>query len=186
MQLHTVPAVRSALNALPSVVRLRPCSFAPVCDPRAQTLILGSMPGVESQRVREYYAHAGDSFWKIMGTLYGAGPCLPYELRLRILKQHHIALWDVLQSPDRNVYAGGPDVRGGRVPNDFGAFLRTHPGIRAICFNGAVAERLFHSLVADTLAGRHLDIALRRLPSTSPANASLRYSQKLEAWSALR
>lgn len=166
-------------------VRQRPCSFAPVCDPRAQKLILGSMPGMESLRVREYYAHASDSFWKIMGALYGAGPCLPYELRLRILKQHRIALWDVMQSSDRNVYAGGPGAKEGRVANDLAAFLRTHPGIRDIYFNGVVAERLFDSMVSDTLAGLHLDIALHRLPSTSPANASLRHSQKLEAWSVL-
>lgn len=186
MQLRTVPAVRSALAAMPVAVRQRPCSFAPVCDPRAQKLILGSMPGVEALRVREYYAHASDSFWKIMGALYGAGPCLPYELRLRILKQNRIALWDVVQSCDRSAYAGTMPARDGRVPNDLAAFLRTHPGIRSIYFNGAVAARLFDSLVADSLGGLHLDIALHAMPSTSPANASLRHSQKLAAWSVLR
>ncbi|MFT3807209.1 DNA-deoxyinosine glycosylase [Arenimonas sp.] len=186
MQLHTVPAVRHALASMPPSLRLRPSSFAPVCDPRAQTLILGSMPGIEALRVREYYAHASDSFWKIMGALYGAGPCLPYELRLRILKQNRIALWDVVQSCDRTAYAGAPVAKDGRVPNDIAAFLRTHPGIRRIYFNGAVAARLFDSLIADRLDGLHLDIALQPLPSTSPANASLRHSQKLVAWSVLR
>ena len=70
------------------------------------------------------------------------------------------------------------------MPNDFPAFLARHAQIWRICFNGATAEALFRRHVRPHLppepARRHL-----RLPSTSPAHASLPFAAKLRAWQAI-
>jgi hypoxanthine-DNA glycosylase len=66
------------------------------------------------------------------------------------------------------------------VPNDFRAFFDTHPRVKHVFFNGAKAETCFHRYVRPQLSDRGLHFT--RLPSTSPAHASLSLPQKLKAW----
>ena len=70
--------------------------------------------------------------------------------------------------------------------NDFAAFLRAHPGIRRVCFNGRKAESAWRRHVLPTLP-RTIDLEYRLLPSTSPAHAGMGYRSKLRVWrSAIR
>ena len=71
------------------------------------------------------------------------------------------------------------------VANDFAGFLAAHPGVGAIFFNGAKAEHAFAKHVRATLGERLADVRLTRLPSTSPANASIPRARKLAAWRAI-
>jgi TDG/mug DNA glycosylase family protein len=66
------------------------------------------------------------------------------------------------------------------IANDFAGFLSRHPGIQRIFFNGTKAEQAFRKYVLPELAMH--DIRLQRLPSTSPANASIPVARKLEDW----
>jgi G:T/U-mismatch repair DNA glycosylase len=68
------------------------------------------------------------------------------------------------------------------VLNDFHSFLQEYPLIRVVCFNGAKAADAFTKHVLPELEGLADSIAFHRLPSTSPANASIPYGRKLEAW----
>lgn len=158
-------------------------SFPPVADARARVLILGSMPGVESLRLQRYYAHPRNAFWPIMGKLFGAAPELPYAERLRRLQDAGVALWDVLAACMRSGSLDSAIDEGSIIANDFVSFLARHGGIHSIFFNGATAERCFlrHSLPG-LEAGR---LALKRLPSTSPAHAALSLDAKLQAWRAV-
>jgi G:T/U-mismatch repair DNA glycosylase len=64
--------------------------------------------------------------------------------------------------------------------NDFAGFFANHQRIERVLFNGAKAETCFRRYVApslDTTAIQYI-----RLPSTSPANASIAYASKLAAW----
>ena len=155
-------------------------SFPPIDDSTARVLILGSMPGKESLRAGQYYAHRRNSFWAIMGDLIGAGPALPYESRIQILKSAGIALWDVLASCMRNSSLDSDIDETSISPNDFESFFLTHPSITHLFFNGYMAEKCFRMRVQPLLEPRSLHY--RRLPSTSPANASMPYDQKLRAW----
>jgi TDG/mug DNA glycosylase family protein len=149
-------------------------------------LILGSLPGRVSLERHEYYAHPRNAFWRIMGELLGAGPDIEYGERARRLAGAGIALWDVCHEAHRPGSLDAAIRRPTVVPNDFQTFLRAHGQVRLICFNGAKAEELYRRTV---LAGLPETLrALRRetLPSTSPANASRTYPQKLRAWSLIR
>ncbi len=153
-------------------------SFPPVADDDATVLILGSMPGKESLRQQQYYAHPANAFWKIMGELVGAHQHLPYEERLRALITAHIALWDVLKSCERESSLDS-HIRAEQA-NDFTSFFKRHPHITHVFFNGAKAEQSFRKFV---LEKQELPPQVfQRLPSTSPAHAGMRYAEKLELW----
>lgn len=155
-------------------------SFAPVAGDDATTLILGSMPGEASLAAGQYYAHPRNAFWSILGEIVGFDAAAPYELRLAALRSGRFALWDVLQSCHREGSLDASIALESEVANDFGAFFDSHPRIDRVLFNGAKAESSYLREVAPGMAGRFLDY--RRLPSTSPANASWSRTRKLDTW----
>jgi len=158
-------------------------SFAPIEKADARILILGSMPGEASLRAGQYYAHPRNLFWRIMGELLGTDPGSPYEQRIQALKSARIALWDVLRSCRRKGSLDS-DIDGeSLVPNDFAAFFQCHPKITHVFFNGTKAEECYRKQVQPI--SEIGTIEYLRLPSTSPANASISYERKLEIWRAV-
>jgi len=162
-------------------------SFPPIESPAAKILILGSMPGKESLRAGQYYAHPRNAFWPILGELVGASPALPYTTRILRLKSAGIALWDVVASCARHGSMDANIEKDTICPNDFATFFLEHPHITHVYFNGSIADHFFHKFVLSLLghATRNHPLHCQRLPSTSPANASMRYGQKLSAWRAI-
>lgn len=158
--------------------------FPAVIDDNAHTLILGSMPGVPSLVAGKYYANPRNSFWPIMGELFGAGPDQPYAMRVRTLQDNGVALWDVFKVCRRRGSADAAIEAGSEVANDFAGLYARHSGIDRVFFNGAKAEMAYRRSVVS--AGVHPSgVALARLPSTSPANAATSVPSKITAWRAL-
>ena len=108
----------------------------------------------------------------------------PTTARVALVQSAGIAVWDVLKSCIRPSSLDSAIDAASAVPNDFATFLAEHPHIRRICFNGATAEALFMKRVRPHLAARP-DVQHMRLPSTSPANASVPLSEKIRAWQAI-
>ena len=158
-------------------------SFPPIESAIARVLVLGTMPGQASLRARQYYAHPQNAFWRISGTLFGFDPASPYEVRIALMRAAGIAIWDVLKSCTRASSLDSAIVPSTEVPNDLPAFLAAHPQIGRICFNGAKAEALYARHVRPRLVPAP-DVRYLRLPSTSPANASVPWPAKLSAWRA--
>ena len=159
-------------------------SFDPVADARCTTLVLGSMPGKASLRAQQYYAHPQNLFWPFMETLLGVDRSAPYEERMQQLNARGVAVWDVLHSCTRGSSLDSDIVPSSIVPNDLPGFLAAHPAIRLVCFNGAKAHDTFRRHVLPELESPER-FAFHRLPSTSPANASIPRDRKLEAWRVL-
>jgi double-stranded uracil-DNA glycosylase len=157
-------------------------SFAPIADARARVLILGSMPGKASLAAGQYYARAQNLFWRILGEVTGAGPELPYAARARALKSCGIALWDVLQSCAREGSLDSAIDDATISVNDFASFYRAHSRIAHVFFNGAKAEACYHKHVLPALADAPAPPSCHRLPSTSPANASMSRAYKQREW----
>jgi TDG/mug DNA glycosylase family protein len=154
--------------------------FPPISDSTCRVLILGSMPGKASLRANQYYAHPQNAFWRILSETFGIPADAPYEQRVAGLIQHRLAVWDVLRSCTRESSLDSDIVAASIVPNDLATFLSENPDLRTICFNGAKAEACFRRYVLPSLPEPNL--ACHRLPSTSPANASIPYAKKLAAW----
>lgn len=162
--------------------KYRITGFAPVVSVDAHTLILGSMPGEESLRLQQYYANPRNTFWRILAALGGNEPDASYEKRLGMLGNHRLALWDVLHSCHRAGSLDSAIQKSSVQANDFDALFSKNPKIRRIFFNGAFAEQSYRKHVLPYLSKNHADMAMLRLPSTSPAHAGLRYEDKLDAW----
>jgi len=161
-------------------------SFAAVADEHACVLILGSMPGVASLRQQQYYAHPKNLFWDFMGEMFGAGREHSYAERLRRLRVHRLALWDVAY---RCVRPGSLDTAintASVVPNDFSLLFRHCPHIRHIFFNGRKAAELYRRLVMPRLSAELQALPQTTLPSTSPANAAIPLAVRRSRWLAVQ
>ncbi|MDT8376234.1 MAG: DNA-deoxyinosine glycosylase [Mariprofundaceae bacterium] len=160
--------------------------FDYVADRDARAVILGSMPGVESLRLQQYYAHPRNLFWDFMGELFDAGRSSPYPERLLRLKQHHIALWDVARQCERSGSLDHNIKAGSIIPNDFSLFFSMHPGIRAVFLNGRKAAAIYRQSIIPNLPEPFRSIPCHTLPSTSPAHAAMSREEKLNKWLQVR
>jgi len=169
---------------MPAVPAARLYSFPPVVRADARVLILGSMPGGASLAAGEYYAHPQNQFWPIMERLCGVRRSLAYPARLRGLQQQRVALWDVLQSCVRCGSLDAAIDHASALPNDLPQLLRGLPGIERLCCNGSTAYRALQRFFGERLRRDFPHLHCLRLPSTSPAHASMRVADKILAWEA--
>ena len=142
--------------------------------------MLGTLPGEESLRRGEYYAHPRNLFWPIVFALFGQrAPAAHYAEKLAFIAAQRIALWDVCEAAQR--IASADSTIAEEVPNTIHDLLDAHHGIRAVAFNGSGARRLYERHFA-----RRPELLYLALPSTSPAHARLGFAEKLARWTALR
>jgi TDG/mug DNA glycosylase family protein len=176
----------SERSSMSPTVSDRVHGFAPIATPDARVLILGSLPSQQSLQKHEYYGNPQNAFWRVMGTLFDAGPDIPYRQRAATLKRHGIAVWDVLQSSVRPGSMDAAIDQESARPNDFRTFFDEHRMLELLCFNGKKAAELYERLVAPQRIGTINDIAFRIMPSTSPAYASMKFDEKVRLWSIIR
>lgn len=160
----------------------RVASFPPLVGAAPRILLLGTMPGIASLAARAYYAHPRNVFWRLMGDIYEFDADGPYRARTAALTGAGVAVWDVLATCVRSGSLDAAIEPATARANDFAGLLARHPSIARIVFNGAQAQAFFAAQVADSIAWAHPE--LRRVPSSSPANARLTYPAKLAQWRA--
>jgi hypoxanthine-DNA glycosylase len=170
--------------------RAKPASlltgFPPIATTDARVLVLGSMPSVASLAKQQYYGHPQNAFWRIMGSLFDAGPDRPYVERRQMLNRCGVAVWDVLHACRRAGSLDSSIRRDSEAANDFVSFLRKHRRIRSVFFNGTKAETAYRRHVQKDVESLGRDLQYERLPSTSPAHAGRSFAEKLRAWQTLR
>lgn len=150
-------------------------SFAPILGSNPRILVLGSLPGKESLRQQQYYAHPRNLFWKLLAEVFNSNVPDGYEEKKRFLTEHGIALWDVCHQAHRKSSLDS-DIKN-EVPNKISKLVDENPTIRLIAFNGQKSETLY-SRYFERLDG----IEFVTLLSSSPANASFTFRQKVENW----
>jgi hypoxanthine-DNA glycosylase len=146
----------------------------PVIGRHTRLVLLGSFPGAASLAAQQYYAHPRNQFWPLLSALLQQDlVALPYVQRLQRLRAQGLGLWDVIAECRRE---GSLDsaIRDLRY-NDLASLRRRAPQLAAVAHNGGASAR------AMPLTGA-LGLAVYRLPSSSPANASWSFERKLAAW----
>jgi hypoxanthine-DNA glycosylase len=141
-------------------------------------LVLGTLPGEESLRRREYYAHPRNLLWPILAALVGAQLPANYAEKVALVIAHRVALWDVVAAGQR--LASADSTIRSEEPNRIDLLLDSHPAIQAVVFNGSTARRLY-----DRHFSRRPHLVYLPMPSTSPAHARLGFAEKLGEWQAL-
>ena len=157
-------------------------SFLPIESGTAKIVILGSMPGVLSLQQQQYYAHPRNAFWYIMARLFDFEQTADYATRIAVLQEYGVAVWDVLASCQRQGSLDSAIALTSERPNDFGAFFAQHPSVRWVFFNGCKAESVYQKQILQRLPSACQQIQYQRLPSTSPAMATLSKEQKYAQW----
>lgn len=154
-------------------------SFEPLVDARSRILILGSMPGPEALRKRQYYGFEGNHFWTIIPALFGLKRPASYLDRVQLVQSKGIGLWDVLASCIR---PGALDsaIRN-PVVNNIPRLLEDYPRINAVFINGQYAFKMFKKNFGTALAK-----PVFSLPSTSPAHASMSIREKTRRWAVIK
>ncbi len=149
-------------------------SFPPIIDALSEILILGSVPGVRSLERQQYYAHPQNAFWKIIFELFDEPFTEDYTARIRILKRHHIALWDVIDTCERKGSLDS-EIRNEEA-NRIGELLENYPGIKAIFCNGGKSYKNLQKIL-----GKEYPVPVFLMPSTSPLH-TVPLAKKLESW----
>lgn len=153
-------------------------TIAPIYDKNSRILILGSFPSVKSREVQFFYGHPQNRFWRVMAAELDCPVPQTVEEKREMLLSHRIALWDVIASCR---IRGSSDASIEQVvPNDLSPILR-EADIRGIYSNGAKSWELYQRYLYP-VTGRQS----RKLPSTSPANASFSLERLTEEWRVIR
>lgn len=153
------------------------CSFPPIANAKSKILILGTMPGKDSLKFNEYYAHPRNTFWKLMFDVLGTPFSNDYKVKQSLLLNNKIALWDILETCVREGSLDADILE--EEPADLNTFLKTHSKIKHLLFNGKSSHAFF---VRHT---KGISLPYTILPSTSPAHA-IPYEKKIAAWSSIK
>lgn len=149
-------------------------NISPIWDANSEVLILGSFPSVKSRKDEFFYAHPQNRFWRVMAYLFDDELPQSVEDKRRLLLSHGVALWDVIASCQ---IKGSSDSSIQKVePNDIMPIIKGSR-ISRIYVNGLTAGKLYDKYIYPLS-----NIKAVRLPSTSPANATITFERLCEAW----
>ncbi|WP_405339703.1 DNA-deoxyinosine glycosylase [Fibrobacter sp.] len=148
--------------------------FPALYDRESQVLMLGSIPSPKSREMAFYYGHPQNRFWKVMAAVLGEDIPETIPQKKAMLKKHHIALWDVL---DSCTIVGASDTSiEDPVVNNIGELVKKSKVSRIFC-TGATAYNLYKKFCVNDVG-----IEAIKLPSTSPANCAVSLEKLIEAY----
>lgn len=147
--------------------------FDPVIAPHPRAMILGSMPSVVSLEKQEYYGFRHNRFWKIMGE-YFKEELNTYEDKKHCIKDHHLILWDVIHSCERE---GSLDSKIKQEKcNKIDELALQYSELTTVLCNGRKSYDLYQKHFKD------LPLTCICLPSTSNANRSIQEAVLFQLW----
>lgn len=154
----------------------RKMGLKPWIGENPKVLILGTLPGEQSLKQQAYYCNLRNSFWKIMRNLF---PHNTETDNKTFITSCGIALWDCIQSGEREGSLDSGFNVSTLIPNDIHGLLLKYPTIRTIVFNGEKAAKFFKQYCKNTTCDTIT------LVSTSSA-AARPFPVKLEQWAIIK
>lgn len=143
----------------------------PVYNEKSEILILGSIPSVKSREIGFYYGHPQNRFWRILADILKEPLPETIQDKKELLYKYNIALWDVLKECE--ITGSSDSSIKNPVPNDIKSLIKK-TNIKTVFVTGKVAEKFYNKFCLDKTG-----IPCIYLPSTSPANASIKYATLL-------
>lgn len=151
----------------------------PFINKDSEILILGSLPSVKSREYGFYYAHPQNRFFKLLAVVFKENEPKTIEERKEFLLRHQIALYDVIYECD---ICGSSDssIKNVKAIN-IKQLLEEYPNIKAIMTTGKKAKELY-----DRYLYKQCYIEAISLPSSSPANASIKKDKLIESYQIIK
>jgi hypoxanthine-DNA glycosylase len=149
------------------------CGFPPLCGENPRILILGTFPSPLSREKGEYYGNPRNQFWKIIYKIFDTPYSnIEYEQKKALLFANGVAVWDVIAECEAE---GALDSTISNPVYNMGLpeFIAARD-IKRVFFNGNNAYTFYKRGIGS--------IEKNVLPSTSPANAGMRFEDKVELW----
>ena len=148
--------------------------IAPVFNEYSRVLLLGTIPSPKSRQQGFFYGHPQNRFWRVLAALFDEPLPETIEEKRDLCLRHHLALWDVLSSC--NIKGASDASITNAQPNDLSQIIKNAP-IQTIITTGVKAGQLYHRL-CESVTGMPCSV----LPSTSPANSRVSFSELCEAY----
>ena len=152
--------------------------FEPFFRADSKILIVGSLPSVKSRENGFYYGHPQNRFWKVIAGLTESEVPQTIEEKKKLLLEHGIAIWDVIESCD--IIGSSDSSIKNVVPADIKRVV-ANSKIQNIYANGGTAKKLYEKYIYPVNG-----IKAHKLPSTSPANAGYSLDRLKEAWAEIK
>ncbi len=149
-------------------------AFHPVFDSGSRILILGTMPSPKSRELGFYYSHPRNRFWPVLARIFGEDIPETPEEKANFALRHKIALWDVLAECD--IEGASDSSIKNAVPNDISIILNS-ADIKAVFTTGTTAAKFYKKFIEP-----ESKIPAISLPSTSPANAKVKFEELAEKY----
>lgn len=143
----------------------------PIYDASSKILILGSLPSAKSREVGFYYGHPKNRFFQILADLFNEAIGDDIKSKIQFLKRHHIALWDVVKSC--TICGSSDSSIKDVVVNDIASIIKKSK-VTKIYTTGKKAYDLYNRYLF-----KETGIEAIYLPSTSPANQTIKYEEIL-------
>ena len=148
-------------------------AFMPLCGDNPHTLILGTFPSPLSREKGEYYGNLRNQFWRLIFGVFDVTFDNPdYDMKKAVLFANGIALCDVIAEcePDGALDSG---IHNPVYRTELPGFIAVK-GVSKVFFNGNNAYQFYRRGLGE--------IERCVLPSSSPANARMRFDEKLRRW----
>lgn len=152
--------------------------FEPFYNKDSKILILGTIPSPKSREIGFYYMHPQNRFWKVLSDVLNEKFPETLEEKKKMLNRHNIALWDVLESCQIEG-ASDSSIKNAKA-NDINKLINAS-NIKQIFVTGKTAEKYYNKLCYEKTK-----IPCIYLPSTSPANASVKYETLKEKFDIIK
>lgn len=152
--------------------------FSPVYSPDSEILILGTFPSVKSREQSFYYGHPRNRFWKVISGVFGTSLPCSIDEKKELIVSCRLALWDVIS--ECSIQGSSDASIKNVIPNDISDLINKTK-IDRIYANGAKAAGLYAKYIYPSTG-----IEVIRLPSTSPANASISLDRLIAEWDVIR
>lgn len=162
-----------------NIVSVKLIGLDPIIEEDPKVLIVGSMPSALSLKNQQYYGNPRNHFWNILFDLFDQKASTDYQTKIQLVKQNHLALWDVIGACYREGSLDSSIKE--EEPNDIPGLLDKHPTIRLIACNGTKSfQTLKRNIGLDKF--NHVDVV--KLPSTSPipGRYTKSFAGKVEEW----
>ena len=148
-------------------------AFPLLCGDNPRIIILGTFPSPLSREKDEYYGNPRNQFWRLIFGAFDVTFDNPdYKTKKAVLFTSGIALCDVIAEcePDGALDSG---IRNPVYRTELPEYI-AGMGISKVFFNGNNAYQFYRRSIGE--------IERRVLPSSSPANARMRFDEKMRLW----